>query len=171
MIYKKILFLTIIFGALLASDAPNSLGKFKQILKVSKLQAPTSHHDKKYGAKYGKFKNFSNKYFYLKNDSYMIFDMCQNKKEKRRSELRARDDWSIDTHIPKTLRAKLKIIPYSEQTEFTFLQIHSDGTLKNTPIVNLPLLRIAWRKNYKGIKNHIWAILRLDPNIITPPIN
>ena len=161
---KKIVILLVLIGALFGNDAPYSLDKFKSSLNASKLQAPTSHYDKKYSAKYGKFKNFSNGYFYLSSDKFMTFFMCQNEKEKRRSELRFRSDWRTSTNGLRSLEARLKVLPLSAKEEFTFLQIHSDGTLKTEPTINLPLLRIVWRKKYKNIKNHIWAVIRLSPS-------
>ncbi len=159
---KKAVVFMILIGALFASSAPYSLKKFKEVLAISKLQAPTSHYDRKWGAKYGKFRNFSNKYFYLSDKRYMTFYMCQNQKKKRRSELRFKEDWKVTTKVPKVLESRLKVMPLSVKKEFTFLQIHTDGTLINQPVINLPLLRIVWQKKYKNIKNHIWAIIRMS---------
>ncbi len=161
---KKIVLLLVLVGALLGNDAPYSLDKFRSSLNTSKLQAPYSRYSAKWSVKYGKFKNFSNRYFYLSSDRFMTFFMCQNEKEKRRSELRFKSDWRTSTNGLRSLEARLKVLPLSTRKEFTFLQIHSDGTLKTEPTINLPLLRIVWRKKYKSIKNHIWAVIRLSPS-------
>lgn len=155
---KKII---IFFGIFLfACNTPYSLDKFKKILNNAKLQAPYSKYDPLYSVKYGKFKDVCNKYFYLQDDKYMAFFMCQNdEKEHKRSELRFKNDFKVsENHFLKT---RLKIFPLNQNREFTFLQIHADDTLKNVPMINKPLLRITWWKNYHNIKNHLWAVIRL----------
>jgi hypothetical protein len=140
---------------------PYSLDKFKPVLNISKLRAPTSEYDPKYSTHYGNFEGVYNKYFYLENNRYMTFYMCENdESEHKRSELRFRNDFKVrENHY---LKARVKILPLSEEKEFTFLQIHADANYDNTP--NKPLLRIAWRKKYNGVKNHLWAVIRLSPN-------
>ncbi len=157
---RKIIFL--IFGIyLFGCNTPYSLDKFKEILNISKLQAPVSHYNALYSTKYGEFKDVCNKYFYLQDNKYMTFFMCG---KKHRSELRFKDDWKVSTTIPKILEAKVKLFPLNEQREFTFLQIHADSTLKNKPVINKPLLRIVWYKELHNKKNHIWAIIRTCDN-------
>ncbi len=78
----SVIFLALV-GALFANDAPYSLVKFRLALNLCKLQAPFSHYDARWGAKYGKFKNFSNKYFFLTDGKYMTFFMCQEKKRRK----------------------------------------------------------------------------------------
>jgi len=160
---RKIVVLLSIIGVLFASSTPYSLDKFKKVLKVVKFQAPFSHYDSKWSAKYGKFENFSNRYFYLQDDRYMAFYMCEKSKEKRRSELRFKEDWLVGDRSLKILKLRVKLFVMSQKREFTFAQIHSDGTIKNQPTINLPLLRVVWFKKYRSVKNHIWAIVRLNP--------
>ena len=155
MMEKTILFT--FFISLFAYDSPYSLDKFHQILDISKLQAPTSHYNPKYSVKYGEFKNYANKFFYLKDNKYMVFFMCG---KKNRSELRLHQDFKVNTKKAFSLNVKVKIFPISAK-EFTFLQIHTET--KNS--INKPLLRIAWRKNYHHLKNHIWAIIRKSAKI------
>jgi hypothetical protein len=155
---KLIIFFAVI---LLAHDAPYSLEKFKNVLDKSKLQAPKSSYNPQYSRKYGDFKNYSNKYFYLQNGRYMVFYMCGNH---NRSELRFRNDWKVDSKTPKTLQARVKLFPLNSKREFTFLQIHADSTLFNVPTINKPLLRIVWYKKLRGKKNHLWAVIRLSNN-------
>ena len=152
-----ILFLSIV---LFGHDSPYSLRKFKNILDISKLQAPSSSYDSLYSVKYGKFSYYSNKYFFLQDKQYMTFFMCG---KKNRSELRFEKDWKTDTKNLKILKAKIKLFPLNEKREFTFLQIHADSTLENS--INKPLLRIVWRKEFHSLKGHLWAVVRLDDTI------
>ncbi len=145
---------------LFAQNSPYSLKKFHNILNISKLQAPTSKYNSLYSVKYGNFKYYSNKFFYLQDNKYMVFYMCN---KKNRSELRIKQDWKVDIKKSISLNAKVKLFSLNAKREFTFLQIHADSTLKNS--IDKPLLRIAWRKNFHNFKNHIWAIIRKSPNI------
>ena len=161
---KKILFL--IFGIyLFGCNTPYSLEKFKEILNISKLQAPKSHYNPLYSTKYGEFKDVCNKYFYLQDNKYMAFFICG---KKHRSELRFKNDWSVADTNAHIIEARVKLFPLNEQREFTFLQIHADSTLKNKPIINKPLLRIVWYKSLRGKKNHLWAVIRTcdNPNVM-----
>jgi hypothetical protein len=154
---KLILFLSVL---LFACNTPYSLDKFKGVLNISKLQAPYSKYDPLYGVKYGKFKDVCNKYFYLQDNKYMAFFMCQDdESEHKRSELRFKDDFKVSEN--HTLEARLKIFPLNQEREFTFLQIHADSTLKNLPTINKPLLRITWWRELHNIYNHLWAVIRL----------
>ncbi len=153
---KKIIFL--IFGIyLFGCNAPFSLDKFKNVLSVSKLQAPGSHYNPLYSTKYGEFKDFCNKYFYLQDNKYMAFFMCG---KKHRSELRFKNEWSVADSNPHIIIARVKLFPLNEKREFTFLQIHADSNLKDKPVINKPLLRVVWYKHLRGAKNHIWAVIR-----------
>jgi hypothetical protein len=138
--------------------APYSLDKFKPVLNISKLQAPTSEYDPKYSTHYGEFEGVYNEYFYLEDNRYMTFYMCEEENDHRRSELRFKDDFKVSSF--HYIRAKLKIFPLNEEKEFTFLQIHADAHYPDTP--NKPLLRVAWRKDYNDLKDHLWAIIRLS---------
>ena len=161
MILRGISFL-FFFVFLFGHDAPYSLDKFKSALKISKLQAPKSSFDPLYSRHYGDFQNYSNKYFYLQDNKYMVFYMCGNH---NRSELRFKNIWSVNTSSPKILEAEVKLFPLNARREFTFLQIHADDTLVDYPTINKPLLRIVWLKVYRHRKNHIWAVIRISPNI------
>jgi len=151
---------------LMACNTPYSLTKFRPVLNISKFQAPYSHYDPLYSTKYGKFEDFCNQYFHLQDNKYMTFFMCQdNEREHRRSELRFRDDWKVSDNKSHILEANLKIFPLNQQREFTFLQIHADSTLKNSPIINKPLLRVTWQNELHNIHNHLWAVIRLGTAI------
>lgn len=152
-----ILFLSVI---LFGYDSPYSLKKFRNTLDISKLQAPSSSYNPLYSVKYGNFAYYSNKYFYLQDRRYMTFFMCG---KKNRSELRFKQDWKVDTKNAITLKTSVKLFPLNEKREFTFLQIHADSTLKNS--INKPLLRIVWKKELHGKKNHLWAVVRMDNTI------
>jgi len=145
-----------------AFDSPYSNNDFKDILNKSKLQAPLSKFDPRWSVHYGKFENFSNRYFYLSDSKYMVFEMCG---KKRRSELRVKNIWKVSTKTPKILYAEVKIFPLNTEREFTFLQIHADSTLKNSPVINKPLLRITWIKELHNIRDHIWAIIRNSSDV------
>jgi len=139
---------------------PYSNSEFKDILDKSKLQAPTSSYDPKYSLHYGKFKGYYNKYFYLSNYKYMTFEMCG---KKRRSELRLKDEWKVSDKNIHTLIAQVKALPKDNVDEFTILQIHTNAKRSNN--LNKPLLRVAYRREYHNIKNHIWAIIRDSANV------
>jgi hypothetical protein len=159
---KLILFLGVfLFGC----DTPYSLDKFKPVLTISKLQAPYSKYNPLFATKYGKFKDVCNKYFYLQDNRYMAFFMCQNENEHKRSELRFKYDFKVSSKKANILEANLKIFPLNQDKEFTFLQIHADSTLRNVPTINKPLLRIVWMKKYKNIYNHLWAVIRLGDEV------
>jgi len=151
----KFLHILVTGTILWASQAPYSLDKFKDVLNKCKLQAPTSHFSK-YSIKAGDFEGKYNKYFYL-TKNYMTFKMCG---VKNRSELREVKDWKVDTKKAKTLQARLKLSPDTQEKEFTFIQIHSDAHRNKNPI-NKPLLRIAWYKNFHGKQNHLWAFVKV----------
>ncbi len=141
-----------------AQEIPASSSNFKDILNVSKLQAPTSSYDEQWGTKYGAFEGVSNRYFYLHNNE-INFRMCD---ESARSELRFEEDWKTNTNSLKSIEAEIQILPLSTEEEFTFMQIHSDGTLTDEPVINAPLLRVVWKKDYQDIQNHLWGIIKLN---------
>jgi len=159
---KKVVFF-LFFTLLFAHDAPYSCDAFKDALDKSKLQAPKSSYDELYSRKYGDFADYSNKYFYLQDGKYMVFYMCG---DHFRSELRFKNIWRVDTKQPKVLEAEVKLFPLNERREFTFLQIHADSTLKDKPTINKPLLRLVWYRKLRGKKNHLWAIIRLNDNLL-----
>ena len=146
-----------------AYEAPYDRSKFRAVLADAKLQAPGSKYNEKYGVKYGEFDGVAHRYFYRDKSGNMVFEMCG---KKQRSELRFRTDWSTAAATPKVLEARVKLYPMDEKREFTFIQIHADSTLDDVPKINKPLLRLNWRKNYHGKKDHIWAHI-LSTNHIT----
>ncbi len=159
MLKKSIIFF-IFSTMLLAHNSPYSKNKFRNILNISKFQAPFSKYNPRWSTKYGDFKQFENRYFYLLDNKYMVFQMCEKKNIHKRSELRVRNEWRVSSRKAKILTARLKIFPLNQTREFTFLQIHTDAA-KNTKPINKPLLRIAWIKK----SNHIQAIIRDSINI------
>jgi hypothetical protein len=146
---------------LFAHDAPYRVAKFQDVLSHSKLQAPLSSYDPLWSRGYGDFAFYQNRYFYLQDESYMTFEMCQ---KKHRSELREQHDWKVETKEPKTMEATLLLFPLSSKREFTFLQIHADSNRMTAAktILNKPLLRVVWKKNYHHLKDHIWAVVRVS---------
>ncbi|WP_187647470.1 polysaccharide lyase family 7 protein [Nitrosophilus labii] len=158
---KKLLFLIFFSSIIFAHDAPYALQKFRQVLDNSKLQAPKSPYNPRYSVKYGEFRYFSNRYFYLQDAKFMVFFMCG---KKNRSELRFKDEWRVETKYPKIIRAKLYLFPLDQKKEFTFLQIHanSNRTGINGKIINKPLLRLTWWKEQKSKRDHLWAVIRLS---------
>jgi len=158
---KKILLLLLLNLLLFAHDAPYRLKQFQEILKKTKLQAPTSHYDPRWSTKYGKFQYVSNRYFYLQDNSYMTFAVCGLK---NRSELREREDWKVSTKKKRVLTAELYLFPLNSNKEFTFLQIHADPNFQTNAdeekSINKPLLRITWWKNLHRTKDHLWAVIR-----------
>ncbi len=151
---KSLSLAALLFGAALAHDAPYSLEKFRSALEGAKLQAPVSAFDPRYSIGYGDFAYRANRYFYLQDGRYMTFLTCG---AKNRSELRRRSEWPVTTTEPKRVEARLRPIPLDAKREFTFLQIHDSGTEANKP-----LLRVVWRKKYRGKKDHLWAVIRLS---------
>ncbi len=150
------------FSKLLSLLTPYSSQKFTQTLLASKLQAPTSSLDKFFGTDYAEFEDVANRYFYLDENESINFKMCQEEDVGRRSELRFQELWKVSTDIEKTLEGRVKLLPLDQNVEFTFMQIHSDGTLKYEPVINSPLIRVVWKKDYQGIQNHLWAVIKLD---------
>ena len=148
----KFFSLIFLFVFLFSWNYPYALDKFKPVLNISKLQASKSSYNTLYSRHYRDFQNYSNRYFYLQDNSYMVFYMCGSH---NRSELRFKNDWLVNTTTPKVLEAEVKLFPLNEKREFTFLQIHADDTL-----INKPLLRIVWLKVYHYKKNHIFAVIR-----------
>jgi len=162
---RGIKFLIFLSVFLFAHNSPYSLEKFRSVLDKSKLQAPKSSFDPLYSRKYGDFKGYSNKYFYLQDNKYMVFYMCG---DHNRSELRFKNDWKTDTKTPKIIEARLKLFHLNAKREFTFLQIHADSTLVDKPTINKPLLRVVWYKKLRHLKDHIWAVVRLSGDVNQP---
>jgi len=141
------------------SLAPYSSNKFKDVLKLTKLQYPESAT----AVNYGQFKEFSSDYFYL-SDGYMVFDIDQSKFDGyiKRVELRHGpadySTWKVSTHNTKSISAIVNL-PGSNDTplnEYTWLQIHDKGKY------NKPLIRLVWRSNRAGHNDYLWAALKTD---------
>ncbi|BAF69299.1 polysaccharide lyase family 7 protein [Nitratiruptor sp. SB155-2] len=151
--------------SLFAHDAPYAIQKFRHVLNHAKLQAPKSHFDPRWSVPYGQFQYFANRYFYLQDARFMTFFMCG---KKHRSELRFKEEWRVETKVPKIIRARVYLFPLDQKKEFTFLQIHADSHRAgdNGKIINKPLLRLTWWKEQHNKHDHLWAVIRLsaDPD-------
>ena len=160
----KIIFLLLCSVLLFSFDTPYSQKKFRDVLKKTKLQAPESSYNPRYSVKYGEFENYANKYFYLQDGKYMVFEICG---KKYRSELRQQKEWKVETNIPQELFARVKLFPLDQKREFTFLQIHANSNRvgDNGKKINKPLLRITWWKEQKNRYNHLWAVIRLSGDV------
>ncbi len=150
------------FSKFLSLLTPYSSVKFISTLLASKLQAPTSSLDRFFGTYYAEFEDVANRYFYLDENESINFTMCQDEDMGRRSELRFQELWKVSTTVEKTLEGRVKLLPLNQSREFTFMQIHSDGTLTYEPVINSPLIRLVWKKDYRDIQNHLWAVIKLD---------
>jgi hypothetical protein len=160
---RVVFFLFFIFSTLYGYDAPYRLDKFQDILQKSKLQAPLSIYDARWGTKYGEFKYYANQYFYLQDDNYMVFEVCGYK---HRSELREKRNWRVSTQKEKILDAEVYFFPLNQEKELTFLQIHSNPKFSedNRSKINKPLLRVTWYKEHHNLKDHLWAVVRMSAN-------
>ena len=135
-------------------EAPYNNPTFRNVLNKAKLQFPND----KIRIGYGRFQNRAKPYFYLEKKRYMTFKV---KKEPHDSIVRAelrlgRNDWSVYTATPKILNAEIHLSNPKDLNQITLLQIHSINP-------SYPPLRITWLRHHRGIKNHIWAILRPSP--------
>ena len=140
---------------------PYSLAKFQSVLNQSKLQYPNSSRE----VNYGEFENYSSDFFYLDNNSYMVFEIDQSNNEDdyvKRVELRQGSDdtdtWKTSFHTEKKITATLKI-PGSNETalkEYTWMQIHDYNGY------NKPLLRLVWRESRNNIYDHLWAAIKTN---------
>lgn len=149
---------------LIAHDSPYSQKKFQDILHKSKLQAPKSEYNPRYGVKYGKFKDVSHEFFYLQDNKDMLFAMCG---KKHRSELRLKHEWKVETPVEEKIFARLRLFPLNQKKEFTFLQIHANSNRagENGKKLNKPLLRLTWWREQKNRYDHLWAVIRLSSNV------
>lgn len=137
-----------------AYDSPYKLPIFRDVLNKVKLQHPTD----KIRIGYGDFKGKAKPYFFLEKGRYMTF-----KAEKPlhgsivRSELRMGPrDWYVTTARSQILNAELHLSKPASLNQITLLQIHAVKP-------SYPPLRVVWLRNYKNIKDHIWAIVRPSP--------
>ncbi len=139
-------------------NIPYNSNKFKNVLEKSKLTYPNSQTKI---VNYDEFNNYKSNYFYLDKNNNLNFIL--EKKEwnsKIRNELRQginwKDNWwKINNKKIYHLKAKVKLQKLTKALEYTFLQIHSE--------IN-PLLRIVVKKERNWIKNHIWAVIRINSN-------
>ncbi|MCK5813448.1 MAG: polysaccharide lyase family 7 protein [Cocleimonas sp.] len=156
----KFLLLSMIGGVfffplnLMAYDSPYKNPVFRNVLGKAKLQFPKD----KIRIGYGRFQGRAKPYFYLENGRYMTFKV---KKASHgpivRAELRlGPEDWSVYTPAPKILNAEIHLSNPKGLDQITLLQIHAVKP-------SYPPLRITWLRSHRGIKNHVWAILRASP--------
>ncbi len=135
-------------------EAPYNNPIFQDVLGKAKLQFPTD----KIRIGYGHFQGKAKPYFYLEKKRYMTFKV---KKEPHDSIVRAElrlgpNDWTVYTPTPKILNAEIHLSNPEGLNQITLLQIHGINP-------SYPPLRITWLRHHRGIKNHIWAILRPSP--------
>lgn len=137
---------------------PYSFERHIPLLDNAKLQYP----DRETVIQAGEFAGYESDFFYSDASGNMYFSVHRSVSEKKiRSELRAIQEWSTAEITPHNWSANLKLfVPDEGVTSYTWMQIH--GSNKT---YNFPLLRLVWIKNYSGKKDHIWAII-----IINPPI-
>jgi hypothetical protein len=158
----KFLLLSIIRGGvffllplnLMAYEAPYKNPVFKNVLSKAKLQFPKD----KIRIGYGRFQGRAKPYFYLENRRYMTFKV---KKPLHGTIIRAElrlgpDDWSVYTRTPKVLNAEIHLSNPKGLKQITLLQIHAVKP-------SFPPVRITWLRSHRGIKDHVWAILRASP--------
>ncbi|MEM7627156.1 MAG: polysaccharide lyase family 7 protein [Planctomycetota bacterium] len=149
-----------------AVAVPYDLEKFRAVLDDSKLQAPTSSPTM---IEKGQFEGQSNQYFFLdETGRYMTFTVTGDSK---RSELRQLSgDWHTSTSEPRRLIARVRLLvpEDKELNQFTFMQIHDKKNGDRG--LNKPLIRLTWRRSRGGIKDHLWAAVRI-PDDSTQPIS
>ncbi|MGJ8654623.1 MAG: polysaccharide lyase family 7 protein [Opitutaceae bacterium] len=135
--------------------APYDLPVFQAVLDDSKLQAPESGTL----AKQGKLPGFSHDCFYLNDAGQMVFVTDHSS---IRSELRQMEEWVTGSSTPKEMEGRVQLdAPTANMSDnYTFMQIHD--SLK---VPNAPLIRLEWRRDYRGEYDHIWATIRTE---ITP---
>lgn len=147
-----------------SQGAPYDLEKFRSVLDDSKLQAPKSSPTL---IEQGKFAGASNEYFFLDpTGQYMTFTVEGNS---CRSELRQQSgDWDTASKKPQRMIARVKVfVPQDKQLEsFTFLQIHDKRN--GDQGLNKPLLRVTRRDQRRGIKDHLWAVVRTPKDFDKP---
>jgi len=134
--------------------------KNKTAREFCNMQFPTSHTVYKAG-NYANMGDCSdNKYYKCLENGNIIMKATG---EHNRCEFRCIDEWSTNVEDYKIIKSIGRLDIGSQQLETTFVQIH-DNPAKSG--INKPLLRISWIKDYKGTKNHFWAVFKnsYDPN-------
>ncbi|WP_157946061.1 polysaccharide lyase family 7 protein [Vibrio gangliei] len=149
---------------------PDEFEQFKPIFSQAKLQI--SDPNGKPGnitnaAKPNQYAGVMNEHFYVdKSDSSLVFSMYGVRK---RAELRFMDNFTTETPTLYHLRATVKPINPQDsvaqsdykQDEITYMQVHSSEVLSDGKSqFPHPLLRIVWKKERWGIKNHYWATVK-----------
>lgn len=142
----------------LADSAPYDQSKYQPVLDDSKLQAP----DSSTLIDNGDFEGQYNEYFYVPDsgNEWMTFEVTG---DHARSELRQMSTWftSDSSVLHKMIGNVLVVEPLEgEVDELTFMQIHD--VTDNGNAINLPLVRLVWMREYEGISDHFWAIIKED---------
>ncbi len=141
-----------------ADTAPYDLSKYQPVLDDSKLQAPTSSTLLPRGS----FKSQYNQYFYIPDsgNQWMTFEVTG---DHARSELRQITEWytSDTSTLYKMIGNVLVVDPMEgEVDEITFMQVHD--VTNNNNAINKPLVRLVWMRDYRGLSNHYWAVIKAD---------
>lgn len=138
----------------LADSAPYDNERYQPALDASKLQAPGSNTL----ISQGDFEGQYNQYFYVPGSGHewMTFEVMG---DHARSELHQINTWytSASDVINKMIGNVLVLDPLSgDVDEITFMQVHDNTDL------NLPLVRLVWMREYNGVNNHYWAVIKMD---------
>jgi len=139
------------------SNYPYDYEKFQSVLDQSKLQYPNDDLISQ-----GEFATYKAANFYADTDENMNF-VTQKESDtyKTRSELREVNEWSTSNVDGNYWVATLRCLkPKVGITSYTWMQVH--GTSDS---YNYPLLRLLWARSYKGVYDHLWAVIIVsDPN-------
>lgn len=149
-----------------APQVPYDLEKFRAVLDASKLQAPISSPAM---IPHGEFAGQSNEYFHLdETGQYMVFTVTG---DSRRAELRQMTgDWQTSTATERRLTARLKVLvpEYDTLNQYTFMQIHDKRDDDTGEGLNKPLIRLTWRRSRSGVRDHLWAGIRIPADLDQP---
>lgn len=151
-------------AAVKAAEAPYDLPRFQPVLDASKLQAPKSSPAM---VEHGEFAGKSNEFFHLDESGQRIVFTATG--DSRRSELRQMTgDWDTSTPEERALIARVKVlVPETpELGQFTFLQVHDKE--EDGEGLNKPLIRVTWRRSRSGVRDHLWAGLRVPADASRP---
>ncbi len=150
--------LFLLSGAAFAESAPYDQTKYQPVLNDSKLQAP----DSSTLINQGEFEGQYNQYFYVPDSGnlWMTFEVTG---DHARSELRQITTWytSEPTTINKMIGNTLIVDPQlGSVDEITFMQVHD--VTDNGNAINKPLVRLVWMREYQGVEDHYWAVIKAD---------
>ncbi|MFV8458354.1 polysaccharide lyase family 7 protein [Vibrio owensii] len=150
--------LFLLSGAAFAESAPYDQTKYHPVLNDSKLQAP----DSSTLINQGEFEGQYNQYFYVPDSGnlWMTFEVTG---DHARSELRQIKTWytSEPTTINKMIGNTLIVDPQlGSVDEITFMQVHD--VTDNGNAINKPLVRLVWMREYQGVEDHYWAVIKAD---------